>query len=268
MNTAPYLSIVVPAYNEVGRIRETLAAMRTYLDGQSYGYEIIVSADGTDGTREAAAEFAGSDERIRVMGSQQRAGKGRGVRNGVLAAHGQIIGFIDADYKTAIDEVEKVLPWFDQGFDVVIGSRALSTSRIEKFQPLYRRVGSKVFNRVLRAAMGLREVRDTQCGFKFMRAAVARDIFSRQAVDGYMFDVEILMLVFQLNYRLKEVGVAWRDDGDTRYDPVTGTLRNARELARIRYGQLRHGIPTPAAERLAVIQTTVAETPAAGASKA
>src|SRR4030095_15425403 len=87
-----------------------------------FTFELIVSADGTDGTREAAAELAG-ELPVTVMGEPQRRGKGRGVREGGLAATGEIVGFLDADYKVAIDEIEKVLPWFDQGYDVVIGSR-------------------------------------------------------------------------------------------------------------------------------------------------
>src|SRR5689334_12877565 len=94
------LSIIVPAYNEAGSIVGTLGAMRNYLDAQDKSYEVIVSADGNDGTRERAREFASEDERFTVIGSAQRGGKGRGVRNGMKIASGQIIGFVDADYKT------------------------------------------------------------------------------------------------------------------------------------------------------------------------
>ncbi|HLL88737.1 MAG TPA: hypothetical protein VK324_05500, partial [Tepidisphaeraceae bacterium] len=95
-------------------------------------------------------------------------------------------------------------------------------------------LGSKAFSGVMHALIGLPDVHDTQCGFKFFTAAAARTIFSRQKIDGYMFDVEILSLAAQLGLRLKEVGVKWQDDGDSRYDPVSGTWRNAKELLRIR----------------------------------
>lgn len=231
----PYLSVIVPAYNEAKNITATLSAMRTWLDTQPWTYEVIVSADGTDGTREAAAAFAPGDAGFSVIGTPQRGGKGKGVRDGISRASGEIIGFIDADYKTPIDELDKLLPFLREGYEVVIGSRAVGDSRIERRQPLYRRLGSKGFKWAMRALVGLWGVGDTQCGFKFFQRDIARDLFARQKIDGYMFDVEILRLATKSGYRIKEVGVRWRDDADSRYDPVGGTLKNARELLRIRF---------------------------------
>ena len=235
----PLLSIVVPAYNEVQRIEGTLGQMREYLDRQGYGYEIIVAADGSEGTRKKAAEIAARDPRVSVIGSEKRGGKGRGVREGVLRSRGRYVGFVDADYKTPIDELDKLMPYLREGWDLVIGSRALGDSRIERQQPLYRRIGSKVFAKVMRLLVGLHSVSDTQCGFKFFQRGAARDLFSRQRIDGYMFDVEVLRLALRGGYRLKEVGVRWADDGDSRYDPIGGTWQNARELLRIRF--MRYG---------------------------
>ena len=241
------VSVIVPAYNEVRRIGTTLEQMRAYLDRQGYGYEIIVAADGDDGTREKVAEVAAGDARVSAIGSVRRGGKGKGVREGVLRARGRFIGFIDADYKTPIEELDKLMPFLRDGCDVVIGSRAVGDSRIERAQPLYRRVGSKVFARVMRTLVGLHGVADTQCGFKFFQRRVARDLFGRQRIDGYMFDVEILRLALRSGYRVKEVGVRWADDGDSRYDPVGGTLKNAKELLRIRF--MRYGASTAGAAR-------------------
>jgi dolichyl-phosphate beta-glucosyltransferase len=237
MPTVPYLSLIVPAYNEAKSIRRTLVAMRAFLDQQPYSYEIIVSADGDDGTRELVAEFVAGDSRISVIGSAERGGKGRGIRNGVALARGQIIGFCDADYKTPIDELGQLLPWFDRSYDMVIGSRALAESRIEVPQPLYRRLGSRAFAIIMHLIIGLWQIHDTQCGFKFFHGDVARDLFSRQRVDGYMFDVEILHLAERSGYRIKEVGVRWHDDGDSRYDPIGGTWKNMKEILSIRFGK-------------------------------
>ena len=123
VNPPPYLSIIVPAYNEAQTIVRTLGSMRQFLEEKQFAYEVIVVADGTDGTKRLVRDFAATDSRWIVLGSEQRGGKGRAVRSGVLHAAGDVIGFIDADYKTPIDEIEKVLPWLKQGVEVVIGSR-------------------------------------------------------------------------------------------------------------------------------------------------
>ena len=235
MSALPRLSLIVPAFNEVATIQTTLRAIRDYLAPRGFAFELIVSADGTDGTREAAAALV-SEMPVTVMGEPQRRGKGRGVREGVLASTGDIVGFLDADYKVAIDEIEKVLPWFDRGYDAVIGSRAAAGADVRVRQPWYRRVGSKGFAAVMRPLVGLYGIQDTQCGFKFFRAAVARDLFARQRIDGYMFDVEILSLALRTGYKLKEIGVSWKDDGDTRLKLVSGNWKNLKDLFRIRFG--------------------------------
>lgn len=234
MSSDPFLSVIVPAYNEANSIAATLTAIQTHLHGCGYTYEIIVSADGTDGTRERALELAQADPRITVIGSADRGGKGKGVRQGVLRAKGRYVGFVDADYKTPIEEFSKLLPYLDKGDAVVIGSRGMSDSLIGRRQPLYRRLGSKAFALVMRRIVGLYDVADTQCGFKFFQQHVARALFTRQRIDGYMFDVEILRLARVMGFNIREVGVRWQDDGDSRYNPVVGTWKNARELLRIR----------------------------------
>ena len=228
------LSLVVPAYNEAGRIRQTLESMRSHLAARGLSYEIIVAADGDDGTREAVAGLAAGDGRLHVLGGPERRGKGRGIRLGVARAQGRAVGFVDADDKTPIEEMDKLLPWLERGFDVVIGSRGLADSEVEVPQAAYRRLGSRAFGLIMHALLGLRNVRDTQCGFKFFRGEVARDLFARQKIDGYMFDVEILHLAHRSGYRVKEVGVRWRDDRDSRLDLVAGNWRNLVDLLRIR----------------------------------
>jgi dolichyl-phosphate beta-glucosyltransferase len=234
----PRLSLIVPAYNEVATIQKTLRSIDRYMRQRDDVYELIVAADGTDGTREAALSL--TDELpVKVIGMPERRGKGRGIREGVRIASGEIIGFLDADYKVAIDEIEKVLPWFEQGYDVVIGSRAANGAQIDVSQPWYRRLGSRGFALIMRPLVGLWGIADTQCGFKFYRDAVARDLYSRQRIDGYMFDVEVLSLALRAGYRVKEIGVNWQDDGDTRLRLVSGNLTNLRDLFRIRFGQRR-----------------------------
>jgi dolichyl-phosphate beta-glucosyltransferase len=146
---------------------------------------------------------------------------------------------VDADNKTPISEFDKFEPEFAAGYDLVIGSRALRDSRVERPQPLYRRIGSKVFGLGMHALVGLSGIVDTQCGFKFFRKEAADAVFARQRIDGYMFDVEILYIASAMRLRIAQVPVRWRDDADSRYDLVRGTLQNLTELLCIRFGTRR-----------------------------
>jgi dolichyl-phosphate beta-glucosyltransferase len=252
MQQPPYLSLILPAYNEAGSIERTLRATQSYLDAHGFAYEVLVAADGDDGTREKVAALAARDRRLRVLGSPDRGGKGRGIRQAVALARGKVIGFADADYKTPIEELAALLPWFDHGYDVVIGSRALAESRIEVPQPFYRRLGSSAFALGMHLVLGMWQIRDTQCGFKFFRAAVARDLFARQRIDGYMFDVEVLYLATRAGYRIKEVGVRWRDDGDSRLQLVRGNWQNFLDILRIRFRSAPRRKAEPAGRRARV----------------
>jgi dolichyl-phosphate beta-glucosyltransferase len=229
------VSLIIPAFNEAARISATVVEALDYFDRKGIACEIIVSADGADGTREAALALAARHSNIKVIGKPERRGKGRGIRDGVGVATGDVIGFADADNKTPISEFDKVEPLLRNGCDVVIGSRGLRTSRIERAQPLYRRLGSRGFGLFMHACVGLDGIVDTQCGFKFFRSDVARELFRLQQIDGYMFDVEILYLAKQLGYRVSEVPVRWRDDGDSRLQLVSGNIRNVQDVISIRW---------------------------------
>jgi len=243
-----FVSVVVPAYNEVRSIAQTVGEICAYFAAKPYDFEVIVAADGDDGTRELVKELGVHEPRLTVIGSHERLGKGHGVREGVRLARGDVIGFVDADNKTPISEFDKFEIELAGGSDLVIGSRGLRESRVERPQPLYRRVGARVFAFGMHAIVGLNDIVDTQCGFKFFRRAAADDVFGRQRIDGYMFDVEILYLATQAGYRIAQVPVRWRDDGDSRLQLVRGNLRNLTDLLRIRLGRYGTGAT---ADRLA-----------------
>jgi dolichyl-phosphate beta-glucosyltransferase len=175
-----------------------------------------------------------SNGRVRALGETERRGKGRAIRKAVALAEKEVIGFADADNKTPIDELDKLLPFLRDGYDLAIGSRKLGASRIEHAQKLYRRLGSRGFRLFMQAAVGLRGIPDTQCGFKFFRRDVAKALFGRQRIDGYMFDVEILYLAQKTGYKLAQVPIRWRDDGDSRLQLLSGNARNVRDLLTIR----------------------------------
>ena len=230
----PDISLILPAYNEAGRIAGTIAEAVSYFQSRRYTYEILVAADGDDGTREIVAKLGQRDPAIRAFGDPARRGKGRGIREAVGMAVGSIIGFAAADNKVPIEEYDKIAPVLAEGFPIVIGSRALARAAILRSQPWFRRIGGKSFGVFMRATTGLRGISDTQCGFKFFQRDVARRLFSLQKIDGYMYDVEILLLAQYLGYRVREVPIRWRDDGDSRLELVRGNLRNLRDILRLR----------------------------------
>jgi dolichyl-phosphate beta-glucosyltransferase len=234
MNTLPDITIILPAYNEAATIVSTVTETIAYLRSRGYVYEIIVAADGDDGTRELVGDMTQHDPCIRAIGSPQRGGKGKGIRDAVAIASGTIIGFVDADNKVPIDEYDKVAAKLSQGYPVVIGSRGLAESQIDREQPWYRQIGSRGFYYFMQTVVNIPGIRDTQCGFKFFTRQAAKTIFGLQKIDGYMFDVEILAIAQRLGYRIAQVPIRWRDDGDSRLNLFAGNLRNALDVFRIR----------------------------------
>lgn len=235
VQSSPDITLILPAYNESKRISGTIGEAVAYFKSRGLGYEIIVAADGNDGTREIVREMAKSDPALHAIGREERSGKGLGIRSAVAIANGRYVGFADADNKVPIDEFDKILPVLERGTEVVIGSRAMARSEIQRKQPLYRQFGGAAFRHVMRAVVGLPRIMDTQCGFKFFPQPVARELFHRQRIDGYMYDVEILCLAWRLGYRIEEVPIRWRDDGDSRLQLLRGNLQNMRDLLRIRW---------------------------------
>ena len=219
------VSIIIPAYNEAATISRAIEEVRQYFIARGTEFEIIVVADGTDGTDSLAQAAADEDVRVKVIASKERGGKGAAVKKGVFTATGDVIGYVDADGKTRIEELDRLLPLFVKS-DVVIGSRAISGSVIVRPQKWYRRLGSRVFAAYVHILVGLREIPDTQCGFKFFRREVARELFHDLSISGYVFDIEILYHCVRRRVPLQQVGVEWADDGDSRLALVTGNFRN------------------------------------------
>src|ERR1017187_6272724 len=228
----PDISLILPAYNEARVIPVTIGEAVAYFENRNLRYEIIVAADGADGTREIVGEMAATNPALLATGADARRGKGLGIREAVALATGRIVGYADADNKVPIDELDKFLPRLAAGMEAVIGTRNKGAT-IEKAQPLYRRVGSRGFHYFMQTFVGLPGINDTQWGFKFFQQAVPKELFRRQKIDGYMFDVEILAIARRLGYRIEQVPIRWRDDADSRLDLVSGNLRNVRDIFRI-----------------------------------
>jgi dolichyl-phosphate beta-glucosyltransferase len=229
------ISLILPAYNEAARIEGTVNSAVKHFENLGLDYEIIVSADGDDGTRELVSRMSLANSRLMAIGGVERRGKGYGIRQAVAIANGEVIGFVDADDKTPFTEFDKFLPYLQDGWEVVIGSRGQPKSVIERPQPWYRRIGSKGFGVFMHVVTGLWDIADTQCGFKFFKGEIAKDLFARQKIDGYMYDVEILYLARRAGYHIQQVPVRWRDDGDSRLDLIAGNIRNVQDIFKIRF---------------------------------
>jgi len=208
-----YLSVVVPAYNEEKRLPQTLIAIGDYLKRQPYAYEIIAVNDGSkDGTAAAVEALIGKVAKLKLIDNRVNRGKGYVVRQGLLAAKGQIRLFTDSDNSTPINEVEKLLPFFKQGYDLVIGSRDAKGAKLEPPQPIYRRFLGEGFGLLSNIITGTWGIEDTQCGFKAMSAAAVKEVIPRCRIDRFAFDPEILAAAKICKYRIKEVGILWKND--------------------------------------------------------
>ena len=246
----PHLSLVIPAFNEERRLGPTLARVFSYLAERPYSTEVIVISDGSaDGTSRVAQDaISRLPSGGRVRGSfyeyQPNSGKGRAVRTGVGYTRGRFVGFTDADLSTPVEEVDRALGYLESGgYKVVIGSRAAAGADVARVQPLYRRASARFFNLLRDGIVGIRGLRDTQCGLKVFDGELARYIFGRQQIDGFMFDVETMYIAQRLRLPILELGVRWADAPESKVRVSSG-LRLLPDLTRIR---LLHRHLTPAA---------------------
>jgi dolichyl-phosphate beta-glucosyltransferase len=234
VNSGLHLSVVIPAYNEERRILKTLERVAAYLQEQEYGSEVIVVDDGSrDRTVDVVASFQVRHP-VRLLRNEVNRGKGYSVRRGVMNARGRYILFSDADLSTPIEELEKFWPEFEGGADVVIGSRALPESEILVHQPRYRELMGRVFN-ICVQAVALPGLRDTQCGFKAFTQKAARIVFSRQSIEGWGFDAEILFIARLHGLTIREVPVRWLNSEESKINSLSDSVRMFRELLSIRW---------------------------------
>ena len=230
----PHLSVVIPTYNKEARIAAILETVASHLASKPFASEIVAVDDGSpDRTAEAARAARTGRTGLKVIRSETNRGKGASVREGVLAAAGEVVLFADDDLSTPIEELDKVLAAIEAGADVVIGSRAHPDSVIKVRQRRPRELMGKAFNVLVRLFV-LRGYRDTQCGFKGFRREAARAIFSRLRTPGFGFDVEVLVLCRELGYRVAEIPVTWCDARPSRLRIFRGSWGMWKDLWRIR----------------------------------
>lgn len=227
------LSVVIPAYNEEQRLGRTLTETLAYFHLQSYRHEIVVVDDGSKDRTVAIAEEFGqlSKGAVRVVRNPGNRGKGFAVRNGVLAATGDVVLFFDADLSTPLTEVPKVVGPIVRGeSDVVIGSRR--TAQRATQTALRRFIGGQ-FRRLRRALLGL-SFHDTQCGFKAFGRDAALAVFSQQKISGFAFDVEVLLLAQEQGWRTLDRPVEWVHQEGSKVRPFVSSMQMLMELVKIR----------------------------------
>jgi len=232
-----FLSVVIPAYNEERRLPETLKKIREYLSLQDYGWEVIIVNDGSkDDTAYAVSTLIYQWPQFKLIDNPQNQGKGAVVRQGMLVSRGDWRLFMDADNSTDISETEKLWPETKE-YQIIAGSRYLEKDSIKVKQPLIRRMVSRMGNWLIRIMLGI-NMADTQCGFKLFSAKATEDIFPRQTIMRWGFDMEILAIAVRRGYQIKEVAVDWYDSTGSQVQK-SAVLKTLKELFIIKWNLIR-----------------------------
>lgn len=232
------LSLIIPAFNEAQKIHLDLDASHKFLMAQNFKSEVLIVNDGSkDDTENIAREWSQklSNEKVsyKILSYGANRGKGFAIRYGVDHAQGELIAFADSGLCVPFSFLSKGIEEIEQGADYALASRRLKETKIKRQQPLHRKLGSKAFWFVVKGFMGV-QVSDTQCGFKIYSQKAAKAIFQRVQTDGFMFDIEALLIAKKLKLKHAEFPVEWSNDSDTRYHPIWGTIKNFKELTAIR----------------------------------
>lgn len=217
MENKPYLSVIIPAYKEEERIGRNLLEIEKYLKGKNFDYEILVVTDGSpDNTAEVARNHSQQIGNLRVIENPENHGKGYVVRQGLLEAKGKYRVFLDADGSTSITHLDKFLPEFEKGFNVIIGSRDIEGAFVQIHQSKIKEIMGDMGNWAIRIVLGLWNYPDTQCGFKILDAKAAEEIASRMVVDRFGFDFELVILAKKMGFKIKQMPVRWlNEEGST-----------------------------------------------------
>jgi glycosyltransferase involved in cell wall biosynthesis len=240
----PFLSIIIPAHNEENRLPQTMEQVADFLQKQTYTAEVLIVENGSrDRTLEIARAFAARHPQFRVLQETGR-GKGLAVRRGMLEARGQYRFMADADFSMPVEQINRFLPPVLKDFDVAIASRE-APGAVRYNEPPYRHIVGRVFNTMIRV-LALPGLHDTQCGFKCFRASAAEVLFRRQTLTGWSFDVEVLFIARQLDYRLVELPIPWYFNAESKVSVVRDSMCMLLDLFTIRLNAMRGEYAAPA----------------------
>ena len=236
MKSKRSVSVIIPAYNEEQRIASTITRVIEYFSGRGQEYEIIVVDDGsTDKTLDIIKrECHNRVKNLHFLYNIKNMGKGFSIKRGMMFARGEIAFFTDADLSTPIEEFSKLeSAIFEEGYDIAIGSRGLPGSRKTVPQGFFRDRMGKLFGLLVRFIL-LKDIYDSQCGFKAFRRDCAHFVFYWQTIFRFGFDPEILYIAKLHNYKIKEIPVEWGNNFDSKLDPVKDTLMIGFELFKVK----------------------------------
>lgn len=234
----PYLSVIIPAYNEEKRILTTLIDVDRYLSHQNYDYEIMVISDGSkDKTVEVVKDSQKKLNNIKIIDNKNNCGKGCVVKQGMLEAKGKYRLFMDADNSTTINHLDKFWPQIKNEYDIVIGSIEIEGAKIQEGAAWYRRLLGKLSKYVIRFLAGLWDIHDSQRGFKLFTAESAEKVFSRQRIMRWGFDIEILAIAKKMGFKIKEMPVDWNNPGESKVT-LGSYVKTFQELLKIKYNLL------------------------------
>jgi len=237
MEKSYLLSIVIPAFNEEKKITRDIVEAFYFFKKNGIAGEVIVSTDGvTDRTNKIVVNLQRKFKNLYLIAHKNKIGKGMAIKKGVEKAQGKYIMFADAGYCVPFLYINDGIKKLEEGSDCALASRAFRNSHIKKKQPLYRQIGSKIFGLIVRNILGVpKHIKDTQCGFKIYKNRIAKDLFSKLQTKAMMFDIEIILLAKKKKYKMTLFPVEWKNDLDTKFNPISGSIVNLKDLLKIKF---------------------------------
>ncbi|VVB99056.1 Glycosyltransferase AglD [uncultured archaeon] len=233
------ISVIMPVHNEKGKVAESVGRVSAFMEKFSPDFEIIIVDDGSGPeTRGVLEKLAKKNSRLKVLYNEKNFGKGYSVKRGALASNGKYVLFTDADLSAPISQVKKLMQYSDGGFDVVIGSRLMPDSKITVSQSFHRGIFGYLF-RILTNLLIINGLSDTQCGFKLFKNGTVKKIFAKQTLDGFAFDVELLLIAKSNGMKIKEVGVEWGDYRKSQLNIFNAPISMFADLIRIKRNSIR-----------------------------
>ena len=223
------ISVIIPIYRDEKRLKNNLPKIRKYLENNFKKFEIIIALDPPAGNTEKTAKNIFKN--IKIIKNKRRMGKGYSIKEGMLKAVYSPVLFIDIDLSTPIEEIEILLPYLKNNH-VIIGSRNMQESRIKEKQPFLRSTLGNIYPYLVRLLV-IKDIKDTQCGFKLFRKDILKPMFSLQRIDGFAFDSEILLIAKKRGYKIKEIPVEWSNSKDSRLNVFKDSLRMGVDIAKI-----------------------------------